>query len=108
MAFPPEYKDPDSVLIRGIDWTDALSEGDTIQSSQWFGEAGITVQDLGVSGFVTQCKVSGGTASETYKATNRVTTGAGEILDLSLTFIVQELAPFGRWANCTPPETKLA
>jgi len=91
MTFAPEYKDPDSVIHRGIDWTEHLEAGDTIASTQWLGDSGITVEDLGFAGLVTRCKVSGGTIGETYRVTNRVTTSGGERLDLSLVFIIAEL-----------------
>ena len=92
MAIAPEHKDPNSIIIRGIDWTKSLQTAETISTSTWIADAGITiVQDLGISGLVTKVKISGGTVGTTYKVTNRITTSGGETLDLSLTFIIAEL-----------------
>ena len=92
MTIAPEYKDPDSIIVRGIDWTKSLQTSETISTSIWLADPGITIDaDLGINGLVTKVKLSGGTIGTTYKVTNRITTSGGETLDLSLTFIIAAL-----------------
>ena len=91
MSFAPIRKDPDAVLNLGIDWTKHLDTADTISTSTWLAVTGLVVTDKSFSGAVTKVQVAGGTVGQTYKVTNRITTGAGETLDLSLTIIIEEL-----------------
>ena len=61
-----------------IDWTNALSNAnngaaDTLATSVWQEDTGITVVTSSTSGNVTRVRLSGGTGGNTYRIENTVT-----------------------------------
>ena len=84
-GLPLIVKDPNANLDYKIDWTDWLG-ADTISASTWSipGTAGgLTV---GTSSFTTKIAtvfLSGGTAGQVVRVTNRITTSLGRIDDRS-------------------------
>lgn len=86
-------KDPDAVLDYGIDWSDWLVAGDTIDASTWTitGSDAALVKDSDFSdSTVTGLWLSGGTVDEEYSATCHIVTTAGRADDRTLTIGVVE------------------
>ena len=67
-----EYKSPASVYEYSVDWTTELG-GDTIVTSVWSVDAGLTEDSESETTTSTTIFVSGGTAGTTYKLTNTIT-----------------------------------
>lgn len=67
---PP--KDPDASTKYGLNWEPYL-DGETILSSEWLPDDGITVEADEFTDTSTSVILSGGTLHEHYKVTNRVT-----------------------------------
>jgi len=92
MTVGSEFKDPDSIVLRSIDWEKHLPAGVTISSSSWIAPSGMTiVADLGFSGLVASARIGGGTVGQTYEVTNRIVTSANETLEQSIVFVVKSL-----------------
>ena len=73
-------KDKDSILDYGFDWgTCYLADADSIISSIWTADDGITVVSDAISedGRSTSVILSGGTTGETYKGVNRIALNDG-------------------------------
>lgn len=83
-------KDPDAVLPYSIDWSDWLVSGDTIATSTWAAETGITVDSDSETTQVTTVVLSGGTVGETYRVRNRIVTANGYTDDRSIWVTVCE------------------
>jgi hypothetical protein len=81
------FKDPEGVLDYEIDWSDRL-DGDTISSSDWEIEAGITEGSSNTT-TVTKIWLSGGTIGEKYVLTNRIVTAGGRTMDQSTRIAVK-------------------
>lgn len=77
-------KDPDGVENYGINWVSWL-EGETILTSEWTIESGITGYDETFDDTTTGIWFSGGTNGGSYQATNRVTASDGRITDRTIT-----------------------
>jgi hypothetical protein len=74
----PEFKkDPSSILDYTIDWTAWLPSGDTISSSSWTVDSGITNYADSNTTTAATIWLSGGTAGVIYKATNTIVTANG-------------------------------
>ena len=75
-------KDPDEVKDYVIEWEDRLN-GDVIVTSTWIVPDGITKNsdDFDAVASTTTIWLSGGTLSDTYVFTNRITTQGGRTLD---------------------------
>lgn len=87
--------DPDELLDYGIDWTRRLEEGDRIVASTWTAPAGIgaggpTLSTPGLTDTATTIWITGGTAGESYRVQNRVTTAAGRVMEESKRLTVRE------------------
>lgn len=82
-------KDPDAVLDYQIDWEDWL-DSDTISTSEWTVESGITRDSDANTATTTTIWLSGGTAGETYSLTNRIVTTGGRTEDRTMTVYVEE------------------
>jgi hypothetical protein len=82
-------KDPAAVLDYGIDWADWL-DGDTIASSAWTVDAGLTEDSDSRTATTTTVWLSGGTAGVEYKAVNQIVTAAGRTDERTLTIMVRE------------------
>lgn len=89
---PAPPKDPDdSDALYGADWTAELETGETISTSAWLSDAGITVTDNGFSGALTSVKISGGADGETYRITNRIATNFRASIDKSFDLLCKQL-----------------
>lgn len=82
-------KDPDEVLDYIRDWTAAL-DGDTISTSTWTPETGITVDTSSNTTTTATVWVSGGTVGETYGITNRIVTAGGRTFEHTLRFVISQ------------------
>ena len=72
-----EFKSPDATLDYRQDWSDWLGTGDTIVTSGWTVETGITIDSEANSSTAATCVLSGGTLGKTYKIENTITTANG-------------------------------
>jgi hypothetical protein len=81
---------PDAVLDYTMDWSEWL-DGDTIASSIWTAESGITINSSSNTTTVATVWLSGGTAGESYRVTNQITTAAARTDDRSLFITVKNL-----------------
>lgn len=82
-------KDPDARLDFTQDWSQWLGT-DTISSSTWVLESGITEYSSTNNTTSATIWLSGGTAEYSYTVTNRITTAAGRIDDRSFVVAVGE------------------
>lgn len=85
-----EIKDPNETISIPIDWSDKLG-ADTISSSTWVVDAGITLDSDSNTTTTATAVVSGGIDGGYYNCTNRVTTNAGRIWDRSVRVAVEHL-----------------
>lgn len=91
-------KDPNEILDYGFDWDDDtvgpyLESGETIDTSAWTVPTGLTKVSDSQSDTVTKIVLSGGTAGEEYRVTNRIVTQGGDIprtVDRSFVILVEE------------------
>lgn len=88
-TYPTYTKDPDATLDYPIDWADWLG-ADTIASSSWAADDGITIEDDSNSTTVATVWLSGGTPGRAYSVRNRITTAAGRINDQTLLVRIQD------------------
>lgn len=72
-GFPSWVKDPAAVKDYSLDWTAWLA-GDSVATSQWAAQNGITVNTSAQVGAVMTVWLSGGTLGQSYLVTNRITT----------------------------------
>jgi len=82
-------KSPGSKLDYGHDWTNWAEDSDTIVSSAWTADTGITLSDDGISGLSTYVYVAGDTAGR-YELWNTVTWSSGRIIKLPFSVVVKE------------------
>ena len=82
-------KDPDEVLDYVRDWS-AVLDADTIATSTWTPDTGITVDSDSNTTTTTTVWVSGGTLGERYGITNHITTAGGREFDFTLWFLIGE------------------
>jgi hypothetical protein len=75
--------DPNAKLDYGFDWSSWLASGETILTSTWTVESGLTKVSDNNSTTATTIWVKGGTAGESYIITNHITTSAGREDDRS-------------------------
>lgn len=94
MALAPVYvplasylKDPDALLDYVIDWSAWLG-GDTINTSAWAADSGITVSSSTNTTLTATVWLSGGTELSSYKVRNRITTTAGRTDDRTIEITV--------------------
>lgn len=88
MATNTFEKDPNAVLDYPIDWSDWL-DSDTISTSAWTVEPGITEDSSSNTTTVATIWLSGGTAGETYSITNTIVTAGGRTNDQTITIEVK-------------------
>lgn len=81
-------KDPQATTDFSFDWTDPLGT-DTIASSIWTADAGITVVRSNFTGAVATVFLSGGTEGTNYSVTNTVTTAGGRTLAANFVLAVK-------------------
>lgn len=84
MAYTTYIKDPDAVLDYLNDWTDWLPDGDTIVTSTWTAETGITIDSDTNTTTAAVVWLSGGTAGTKYLVTNHIVTAQGREDDWSI------------------------
>lgn len=71
-------QNPDADLDYTRDWSDWLEPvDDTIDTSEWTVEAGLTKGSTSTTATTATVWLSGGTPGETYEVTNRITTVGG-------------------------------
>lgn len=86
-------KDPSAVLDYSIDWSDYLSSvspEDTISTSTWSVDNGITIDSSDNSDSVTTVWLSGGTRRRRYRCTNNIVTAGGRTDERSIVIYVQD------------------
>ena len=83
-------KDPQAVLDYGFDWSDWLAVGETVSTSSWAVEAGITKDSDTNDSTTTTIWLSGGTAGEDYTVTNTIVTSASRTDERSIIVFVRE------------------
>jgi len=83
-------KDPDAVLDYTRSWADWLADGETISTSTWIAESGITVDSDTNDTTTATVWLSGGTAGEDYELTNRITTSASRTDDRTFRIQVRQ------------------
>ena len=93
-------KDADAILDYTIDWEDWLGT-DTISSSAWTCDSGITVDSSSNTTTTTTVWLSGGTAGATYTVTNRIVTAAPRTEDRTLQILI-----LGAVGYCTREDVK--
>jgi len=89
-------KFPTEAVVRYIEWAERLitvtGATDPIATSTWTGQTGITITNTtfdAVNG-TTQALFSGGTAGQTYKIINTITTTGGQTLAQTFEFRVKQ------------------
>lgn len=82
-------KDPDGVLDYHNDWSTWLGS-DTIISSIWFSDEGITIDSSTFTSTGSTVWLSGGDVARLYIVTNRVVTAGGRHDDRSINITVKE------------------
>lgn len=90
---PVPPKDPDATLKYGVDWSDYLGT-EQIVASEWISEGDMVVESSSFDTTSTSVLLSGGTAGNRYKVTNRITytgTGGNETDDRTIVVPVREL-----------------
>ena len=87
-----KVKDPNAILDYRIDWgTNWLGASETITTSTWVVDSGIT-QDRATNTTTTATIwLSGGTHGTKYTVTNRIVTNQGRTNDSSLIITVQNM-----------------
>lgn len=88
--YPKEFKDPDEVRQFTIGWTNDLVSGDTISSSSFAADSGITVDSETNTTLTASVTLSGGTAGEVYNIVNTVITAGGETLEKTIQIEIRE------------------
>lgn len=86
-------KDPDAVLDYKIDWSSWLAQSspaDTISSSSWSAETGITVDTSANTTTDATVWLSGGSAGRKYAVTNQIVTAGGRTVERTIYVTVVE------------------
>jgi hypothetical protein len=83
-------KDPDDILNVQLDWSEWLASAETISTSTWIPESGITVPVSSTTTTITTGRVVGGTLGTTYKLVNRITTNQSEQKDQTILIEIRE------------------
>lgn len=83
-------KDPDAVLDYTSDWASWLAGGETISTSTFVADSGITIDSQSNSTTSGTVWLSGGTAGTNYTIRHRITTSAGRTDDRSFIIACQE------------------
>jgi hypothetical protein len=84
-VFKDHKKDPDAVLDWIFDWNDWLAESETISSSSFIVDPGITVDSNSNTTKTAKVWLSGGTEGQVYRVTCRITSSEGRTDDRSFT-----------------------
>jgi hypothetical protein len=89
MSIATYIHDPDAVVDYSVDWSDWLPTGDTIDTSEWTIASGLTKVASSVTGNVASIVVSGGTAGQELRITDRMTTVNGRVYDRTIVLLVR-------------------
>ena len=87
MAYTTFEKSPASVLDYSFDWSSWLASGQTVSTSTWTADSGMTIDSDTKSNTKTTAIVSGGTEGNSYFVSNTVVTNDG--LTVRRTFIIK-------------------
>lgn len=97
MTIATQIKDPDATLDYGLDWGPWLKQSDgsvdVITDSEWHvhgPDEALTTTAAYRDSAIAGVWVSGGTAGQEYRLTNRITTAGGRIDDRSILFRIAE------------------
>jgi len=82
-------KDPQAVLDYKVDWSDWLTDGETITTSTWTVPSGITEDSDTHDDDSATIWLSGGTAGKRYTVINHIVTTAGREDDRSIVISVK-------------------
>lgn len=82
-------KDPDAELDYRLDWS-AWLDGDTISTSTWSADTGITVTTSTSTTTTATVWLAGGTLGQAYTVTNRVVTAGGRTDERSFLVVITE------------------
>ncbi len=83
-------KDPDSVLDYAINWGTNWLGSDTISTSVWSADSGITIDSESETATVATVWLTGGSTGTTYKVRNRIVTAGGRTDDRTIHVTVKE------------------
>lgn len=86
-------KDPSSVVDYTIDWSATLAEespADTISTSSWTADHGLTVDSDTNTASTATVWVSGGTKGKYASLVNQIVTAGGRTLERTITVQIQE------------------
>ena len=90
-TFMAPLKDPNSIELHGLDWSDWLGAGDSIATATVFSDlTGLSISQVANGAGVVSYRISGGTAGMNYTATCRITTAFGLADDRSVQYRVRE------------------
>lgn len=89
MSIPEYIKSPAGILDYQIDWETWLN-GDTISTSTWTVQSGITKVTDTKGTYTTTIWLSGGTIGQRYTVTNHIVSAAGREEDQSLVVYITE------------------
>jgi hypothetical protein len=81
-------KDPDAVLDWKWDWTNWMNANETISSSTFVADAGLTIDSSANGVTTTTVWLSGGNPGEPYRVSNKITTNQGRTDERSITIRV--------------------
>lgn len=77
-------KDPGDNIDYVADWTRFLDDGETLSSSSWIVQEGISVSSTHLNSPFATVWLRGGDAGVTYRITNRVITSGGRTAERSM------------------------
>lgn len=83
-------KDPNAVLDYKVDWSDWLAAGETLSTSTWTVQSGLTKDSESNTTTVSTVWLSGGTAGTTYTAAVRITTNQSRTDDRTIEIRVEQ------------------
>ena len=84
-VFKDHKKDPDATLDWIFDWNDCLAEFEIITAAQFIVDPGITVTQYSHTMKTATVWLAGGTESQVYRVTCRITSSEGRTDDRSFT-----------------------
>lgn len=90
MGFEKRYKDPDATVKFTVDWSDFLADGETINTSAFTLDSGITSPSNSNDTTTASVYIAGGSVGSRYNVRNRITTSASQTNDYTFTVIIKE------------------
>lgn len=81
-------KDPDAIADYTIDWSAVLG-ADTIATSTWTADSGITIVSDSHGTQTALVRLSGGTLQESYSVRNRIVTAGAQQFENTITVTIQ-------------------